>query len=95
MLILVTQIFFASPAFPADSLFALIAALFSSILVGVLLMLQLPKYCLYLKTNSELYVLTIKDSGDFTKIKLFAEKIVEQIERSLEENSQFKKRINN
>ena len=82
-LFLVTKIFFDSQALPADSLFPLVAALFSSVLVGVLLMLQQPKYCLYLKTNSELYVLTIKDSGDFNKIKSFAEKVVEQIEQNL------------
>lgn len=83
MLFLGTQIFFDSQGIFANSSFLLIASLLNSFCVATLLMLQLPKYCLHLKTNSELYVLTIKNSGDFAQIKLFAEKVVEQVERSL------------
>jgi len=83
MLFLTTQIIFTSPDIFANSSFLLIGALFSSVSTGIISMLSLPKYCLHLKTNSELYVFTIKDSGDFNKIKSFAEKVVEQVEQNL------------
>ncbi|NEP44356.1 MAG: hypothetical protein F6K35_36100 [Okeania sp. SIO2H7] len=70
--------------FPIENNFLILAVLFvNSLFVASLLILQLPKYCLHLKTDSELYVLTIKNSGDFATLKSFAEKVAVEIERSL------------
>lgn len=76
------KLFFYPELTPTDS-FPLIAGCINGLLVGFLLILALPRYCLYLKTDAELYVLTVKNDSKFTTMKSFADKVTENIERSL------------
>lgn len=82
-LIFITIKLFFYPELTSTDSFPLIAGCINGLVVGFLLILALPRYCLYLKTDSELYVLTVKNDSEFATMKSFADKVTEKIERSL------------
>ena len=82
MIFLGFKLFFV-PEIAPTALLPIIAGFFSGLVVATSLYLEMPKYCLQLKTDSELYVLTISNSSDFATMKSFAEKIVEMVELGL------------